>query len=192
LSYLGLFRFGRASSESRPVEGLSFFIRPAARNPTDPPFPFVRRDERLEATESLYLLTVLLSTADVSPTVSDIPGGPVRYIPYYDVPEPITAPKRTNAASLAMAARYFRRDTRTPSRLRVFDFDPAPERWVYTHTAQGASTMTDEDWYRTIAKLTGKQGSLHGAVCYFVLKLDTIMKAGKLVSACSTRLIALQ
>ncbi len=193
LACLGIFSSDKVGTDRRPVEGFSFFISPPTRTPEQPPFPSARRDERLEATETLFLLTVLLSTAEDSPQVSAIPGDPVRYIPYYDVPETLSAPKRSSAASLALAARYFRRDSRPGHHRRVFNLDSAPERWVHSPKSQESNQdLTEEDSYRLIAKLIGKQGSLHGAVCYFLLKLKAVMNAGAQVSASSTRLIALQ
>ncbi len=193
LACLGIFSSDTVGTDRRPVEGFSFFISPPTRTPEQPPFPSARRDERLEATETLFLLSVLLSTAEDSPQVSAIPGDPVQYIPYYDVPETLSAPKWNNAASLALAARYFRRDSPPGHRRHVFNLDSAPECWVHSPKAQELNQdLTEEDTYRLIAKLIGKQGSLHGVVCYFLLKLKAVMNAGVQVSARSTRQIALQ
>lgn len=194
LSCLGIFSSDRVGNDRRPVEGFSFFISPPSRKPDQHPFPSARRDERLEATETLFLLTALLSTAEDSPQVSNTLGNPVRYIPYYDVPEMLTAPKWSNTASLALAARYFHWDLHPDQhRHHTFSLDSAPEHWVHSPTAQESNQeMTEEDLYRLIAKLIGKKGSLHGAVCYFLLKLKAVMRAGVQVSACSTCPIALQ
>ena len=140
------------------------------------------------------VLMALLLTAEDSPQVSNTLGNPVHYIPYYDVPEMLTAPKWSNTASLALAARYFHWDLHPDQhRHHTFSLDSAPEHWVHSPTAQESNQeMTEEDLYRLIAKLIGKKGSLHGAVCYFLLKLKAVMRAGVQVSACSTCPIALQ
>src|SRR5271170_2929455 len=105
---LSLFDPRKVEVECSSLDGWSFYVRPASRNPQDSPFPYAKRDDRREAMEIIYFLTLILSTADASPSVAEMPEGSLAYLPYFPLPRYITAPKRRNAASLAMAARFFR------------------------------------------------------------------------------------
>jgi hypothetical protein len=176
LESLSLFEPNRVAAERLVRMGLRFYSRHLSRDPRDSPFPNAKRDERLEAVETVFFLTLILSTADDAPSVGEAPEGPVAYIPYYTPPLHVTAPKRKNAASLAMAARFFRLDTR-PKQYRVFDFDLTVGHWTWSpKAAQGAAFETDEGGYRHIAQLPGKNATKHSAVSYFVLKLLAVMR----------------
>jgi hypothetical protein len=167
---------GNREPDRLALEGLQFYIRRPSQSPEEPPFPSAKRDERLEAIESIYFLTIILSTAQDAPLVSEMPEGPLEYIPYYcDVPF-ITVPKRRNAASLAMAAKFFRQDTRPP-RFRVFDFDLTVQQWMWApDEPQAAPLDRDEDGYRHIAQVSANKSTRHSAISYFVLKLLAVMK----------------
>jgi hypothetical protein len=180
----------------------------------DVPFQNAKREERLEAIESLYFLSIILSTGEDTPSVSKMPEGPTSYIPYYDPPSYLTAPKCTSAASLAMAAKYFRCDTHPELQFHVFRFEVSVKDWVAspdgaqmeserssiaTEAAAGpqaaaspsnqlpTDALTDEQGYRRIAQVSGNNSTMHGAVSYFMLKLFAIMKQHSKVmpSVCS-------
>ena len=68
------------------VDGMRFYTRSGLRNSTDSPFPNARCSERFEAAESLYFITIILSTAEDELPVPPMPEGPVRFIPYYNMP----------------------------------------------------------------------------------------------------------
>jgi hypothetical protein len=184
------------------LEGIDFYVRPQSRQPSEYPFPSAKRDERLEAVETLYFLTLILSTAYDTPPICDTPEGAVKFIPYYEVPQSLTAPRRNNAASLAVVARFFRLDRRRDLRGRVFNFDISVEGWATPDTvlpadmeseepststlesdeSQVAAFERDEKGYRRIAQVSGNKSSMHGAVSYFVLKLLAVMKEFRQVS----------
>jgi len=180
---LSLFDPRKVEVERSSLDGWSFYVRPASRNPQDSPFPYAKRDDRLEAMEIIYFLTLILSTADASPSVAEMPEGSLAYLPYFPPPRYITAPKRRNAASLAMAARFFRLDIR-PKQYQVFDFNLAVEHWTWTPDDNPQTSDRDETRYRRIAQLSANKSSRHSAVSYFVLKL---LNAIKEVSVCIQR-----
>ena len=107
LGHLSLFNEGRVEADHLPPEGLSFCTHHPSWDLQDLPFPYAKHEEHLKAIKLIYFLTLILSTADDAPSVSDMPEGPLLYIPYYLAPQHITAPKHRNAASLAMAAKFF-------------------------------------------------------------------------------------
>ena len=171
------------------LDGLRFYVRQPFRNPEESPFPHAKRDERLEAMETVYFLTLILSTAENTLSPSDMPEGPLEYIPYYTSIPNITAPKRRNAASLALAAQSFRLDTRS-KQYRVFDFDLTAKDWAWTpDEPQAAALEGDESGYRHIAQLSANKSTRHSAVSYFVLKLLAIMKEVRTYSTCLLHLV---
>lgn len=173
------------------LDGLRFYVGRPSRDPEDSPFPHAKRDDRLEAIETVYFLTVILSTAENAPSVSDMPEGSLEYIPYYTPIPCIAAPKRRNAASLALAARSFRLDTR-PKKYRVFDFDLTAQEWTWTpNEPQAAIFEGNEGGYRRIAQLSAKKSTRHGAISYFVLKLLAIMKEVRTHSTYLSHLVGL-
>ena len=131
----------RAIPKREMFDGTRFYMRPASRSSSDSPFPYAKRGERLEA-ETLYFITIILSTAEDKPSVPPAPEGAVRYIPYYDTPRYLTAPKRLNAASLAVAARFFRFDTRPEPNVRVFHFESTAEDWAWSLNLEGGSRLS--------------------------------------------------
>jgi hypothetical protein len=156
------------------LRGFRFYVRHPSRNPEESPFSHSKRDDRLEAMETVYFLTLILSTAENTPPPIHMVEGPLDYIPYYPSFPQLTSPKRRNAASLALAARFFRLDTRQ----RVFDFDLTAEDWVAWNPdePQAADLEGNESGYRHIAQLSANKSTRHSAVSYFVLKLLTIRK----------------
>jgi hypothetical protein len=211
LENLAIFQASRFEPSRSILDGLQFYSSPPSRSSGDHPFPNVRRSERLEVAECLYLLTVILSTAEDEPLVYAMPEGAVRYIPYYDVPQYLTAPKRGNAASLASAAMFFRLDTRQELHQRVFRFESAAEALAWdpnlaqesVAAPEGVSTqrnvtvqastsqsirqpLNDEAGYRRIAKVAGNACSIHGGVSYLVLKLMAVLKEYQTVGAFPT------
>jgi hypothetical protein len=176
LESLSLFKEKREELDRLALMGVRFYVRQPSRNPQLYPFPNAKRDERLEAAETVFFLTLILSTADDAPSVSEMPEGPLAYIPYYERPQFLTAPKRKNAASLAIAARFFRLDTR-PKQYRIFDFDLTVDQWTWApDAAQVTPFQTDEGGYRYIAQLPAKNATRYSAVSYFVLKLLAIRR----------------
>src|SRR5260370_34000825 len=86
LGCLSLFNEGRVEANHLPPEGLSFYTH----HPLwDPPFPYAKHKECLKAIESIYFLTLILSTANDAPSVSYMPEGPLLSIPYSPAPQPI-------------------------------------------------------------------------------------------------------
>lgn len=186
------------------LDGIEFYMRPASRRSSETPFPYARRGERLEATESLYFLTIILSTGEDEPLVPPMPEGPVPFIPYYNPPRYLTAPKRPNAASLAVAARFFRFDERPELAQRVFRFESTAESWAWGPNLergiaprqagsegsqwQAGVLLNDEAGYRRIAGVMENSCSPHGGVSYFVLKLIGAWKEYKAVSTIPTAL----
>jgi hypothetical protein len=196
---LKIFKPGNVELARAPLEGIRFYMRPESRKSTDSPFSNARRGERLEAAESLYFITVILSTAEDEPEIAPMPEGSARYMPYYDVPKYLTAPKRENAASLAAATKFFRLDTRPELHQRVFCFESTVEGWAWGPNLEGGASqqtsssesndnqtgawLNDEAGYRHIAKVTADVCSIHGAVAYFVLKLIAVLREHITVSA---------
>jgi len=196
---LSIFKSNTTDPNRLVIDGMRFYRRSGLRTSAESPIPNVKRGERLEAAESLYFITIILSTAEDEPPVPPMPEGPVRYIPYYDVPRYLTAPKRENAASLAVAAKFFRLDTRPEQHHRVFRFDSTVEAWAWgpnleggayqqagSSESSGSQTVVlsnDEAGYRRIARLMGNTCSIHGGVSYFVLKLIAVLQEHKNVSA---------
>lgn len=173
---LSLFKESRVEFDRSSLEGWRFYVRPPSRKPQDSPFPYAKRDDRLEAMEIIYFLTLILSTAQVSPLVGEMPEGALAYLPYFPSPQYITAPKRRNAASLAMATRFFRLDTR-PKQYQVFDFQLTVKDWEWTpDNPQASPSDRDETRFRRIAQLSANKSSRHSAVSYFVLKLLNAIK----------------
>jgi hypothetical protein len=186
---LTIFQRDRKHAEERAMlDGLAFYQRPEGRNPCDAPFLHVKRKDRLEAIETCYFITIILSTAIDNPSIDEMPEGPLSFVPYSVIPEYLTAPDRTNAASLALAAKYFRRDTRPAGHVRMFRFDFTEAQWAAgaeeaqaTNNQPGSSiapdaSIMDELGYRRIAQVSANSSSTHGAVSYCVLKLLAVKK----------------
>lgn len=209
LGNLSIFDNRTIDADRLAVDGMQFYIRPATRDPSDPPFANAKHDEHLEAVESLWFLTIILSTSEDAPLVSQMPEGSVHYIPYYNPPQYVTSPRWTNAISLAMVTKFFRMDNRPEPRHRVFRFDISVEDWeslpdgaqnamaeVRQPQAAGMSgdgaqaaplpivQPVEETGYRRIAQVSGNKSSMHGAVSYFVLKLLAVLKEHRKVSTC--------
>lgn len=179
--------------------GFEFYRRPPSQAAHESPFPHARRGERLEAIEDLWFVTILLSTSEDKPVIGPMPEGALRFVPYYDIPMYLTAPKRTNAASLALAARHFRMDQRPEENLRAFSFESTVEGWtwgpdreVIREGPQGGSEsnqeqiepwVNDEDGYRRIAGVVGKSCSIHAGVSYLILKLMRVLDEHNAVGA---------
>ena len=87
LNSLLIFQESNAPPPRAMLDGIQFYRRPASRRSGQPPFVSAKRGEHLEAAESLWFLTVILSTAEDKPLDPPMPEGPVRFIPYYDVPQ---------------------------------------------------------------------------------------------------------
>ena len=178
LRHLSLFNEGRVEVEAEhlPLEGLSFYTHHPSWDPQDPPFLYAKCKECLKAIKLIYFLTLILSTADDAPSVSDMPEGPLLYIPYYLVPQHITAPKCRNVASLAMAAKFFQLDT-CPKQYHIFDFNLTVDDWTWApDTLQEVLSAGDEAAYHTIAALLSSKNTQHAVVSFLVLKLLTVMK----------------
>jgi hypothetical protein len=188
LAGLSILQPGRVETNRLALEGLRFYLRHPSRNPEESPFPHAKRDERLEAAECLYFISLILSTADDNPSPSDTPEA--LYMPYYQAPQYLTAPKRRNAASLALAVRYFRLDHRGgKGGARVFDFDVSAEQWAaFSEKKSNGEDESPEDEdeaaERLLAEMAGMHGksSRHGAASYFIIKLMGVMKDFKGVS----------
>jgi hypothetical protein len=136
---LPIFSGRNITPDRAPLEGLEFYSRPPSRDPDDSPFPYAKRDDRLEATESLYFITIILSTGEKTPVVSKMHEGYVNYLPYATVPRYLTSPQRCNSASLALAARFFRlNDKRPEPKRRVFRFDISIAEWETPERSRGA------------------------------------------------------
>lgn len=154
------------------LEGFQFYTRSSSRDAADPPFSAAKRDERLEAIETIYFVTLILSTAEEDPSVAEMPEGAVCYLPYYQPVQTFSVPKRTSAVSLARTAKFFRLDKRGDTRNSVFDFDCSAHSWASEGTLTHQSRL---EHYRALSQVQGKGGTKHGAVSYFVLKLCTVM-----------------
>ena len=105
-----------------------------------------------------------------------MPEGLLPYIPYSQPPQHITAPKCSNVASLAMAAKYFHLNT-FPKQYCVYDFKLTVNHWTWApDSVQDVLSAGDEAAYHTIAVLLSSRKSQHAIVLYVVLKLLTVMK----------------
>ena len=111
LEHLDFFQASQFEPSHSACDRLQFYLHHSSWSSGNHPFLNIRCTEHLEVAECLYLLTIILSTSEDEPVVSVMPEGAVQYIPYYDMPQYLTAPKRGNAALLA-AAMFFCLDTR--------------------------------------------------------------------------------